>query len=86
MGFGNQIQIQCWEGIAPVLTTHIWTHTEHPLQTKWNLWQRALTNALHLNKQRESPTKLGGWFEYKSSMAGWYLDPSIPHLYQWDGQ
>jgi len=85
-GFGNKIKTNCWEGSEPVHSAHKWLQMANPTQAEWMLWQRALTAVLHLNKQCKTPTQLGGWIEYKEPTVGWYLETSIPILYQWDGQ
>jgi len=72
-GTGNQILLQCLNGMQLITLAYSWPRTPTPTMAEWHCWQTTLTNLLHLGLHQTLASLLSEWTEVPKN-GGWYLE------------
>ena len=82
-GNGDRILTQFWEHSQPADSPYLWPRT-HPISSSsWNLWQKALTQSLHLGRSQRLALPLGKWYA-QSHPGGWYYHPATNSIWHYE--
>jgi len=71
-----------WDGNCKCITNYKWPRMENPTKNEWQEWQRIVTLALQLGRNRQLAIPLSKLSKTFKQQDGYFIEPTGDHLYK----